>query len=142
MARTYDFPLGRTLLLQMLLVRAGTLISSGHSTEATALLNEARELQPDLVPLGPELARLPALFPGVIGLHAAGLSDFSGRIGGQILVLSCLYATRQQIEQLLAWGANPNYLDPDEGTPLHYAILADNAEAVRTRRGRAPGLSR
>jgi len=132
MIQTYDFPLGRTLLLQMLLVKAGTLVSSGHSSEATPLLNEARQMQPDLAPLGPELARLPALFPGVIGLHAAGLDDLSGRIGGQMLVLSCLYATRQQIEELLAWGANPNYLDPDEGTPLQFAILADNVEAVRT----------
>jgi hypothetical protein len=83
--------------------------------------------------MGPELARLPALFPGVIGIHAAGaVKDFSGRMGGQILVLASLYAMPQQIEQLVAWGANPNYYDPDEGTPLHMAILANNESAVRT----------
>ncbi len=131
--QSYDFPLGRTFLLQMLLIKAGTLVSSGRPNEATPLLNEARQMQPDLAPMGPELARLPALFPGVIGIHAAGaVKDFSGRMGGQMLVLASLYATPQQIEQLLAWGANPNYLDPDEGTPLHMAILANNVGAVRT----------
>jgi tetratricopeptide (TPR) repeat protein len=131
--QTYDFPLGRTFLLQMLLIKAGTLVSSGRTNELTPLLDEARQMQPDLAPLGPELARLPAMYPGVIGIHAAGADkDFAGRMGGQMLVLACLYATPQQIEQLLAWGANPNYFDPDEGTPLHLAILANNVDAVRT----------
>ena len=42
-----------------------------------------------------------------------------------------IYATGPEIEQMLVWGANPNFFDPEEGTPLHRAILANNVEAVR-----------
>jgi hypothetical protein len=42
-----------------------------------------------------------------------------------------MYATSSQIEQLLSWSANPNYLDPDEGTALHRAILSNNLDAVK-----------
>jgi hypothetical protein len=129
---TYDFLVGRTFLVQMLLIRAGTLITSGRSNEVSPLLSEARQMQPDLAPMGPELAFLPGMFPGVIGIHAAGATEeFSGRIGGQILVEASVYATPEQIEQLIAWGANPNYFDSSEGTPLHAAIFADNEGAVR-----------
>jgi hypothetical protein len=79
------------------------------------------------------MARLPAFFPAVIGIHASGaLKDFSGRIGGQTLVYTSMFGTAQQVELLLSWGANPNYLDPDEGTALHSAILADNLDTVKT----------
>jgi hypothetical protein len=90
-------------------------------------------MHPDLESLCPELAQLQGLFPGVSGIHSAGgVRDFSGRLGGQTLVNATLYATSKQIEELLSWGANPNYFDPDEGTPLHHAILADNVAAVKT----------
>ena len=72
------------------------------------------------------------MLPGVFGIHAAGLAkDFSGALGGRTLVYASIYATPQQIEQLLAWGANPNFFDPEEGTALHRAILANNLAAVR-----------
>jgi hypothetical protein len=129
----YNFPVGRAFLVQMLTIKGGDLVSTGRPKEAIPFLNEARQLQPDLESLCPELARLPGLFPGVLGIHSVGaIKDFSGRIGGQTLVYASVYGTTKQIDQLLSWGANPNYLDPDEGTPLHVAILADNVDAVRT----------
>jgi hypothetical protein len=129
----YEFEVGRTFLVQMLTIKGGDLVIGGRPHDAVAFLNEARQMQPDLESLCPDLAQLPALFPGVFGIHSVGgIKEFSGRIGGQTLVHASMYATAQQIEQLLSWGANPNYLDPDEGTPLHEAILADNVAAVKT----------
>ena len=104
----------------MLTIKGGDLVIAGHPKEAVPFLNEARQMQPDLESMCPELARLPGLFPGVLGIHSAGaVKDFSGRIDGQTLVYASMYATSKQIDQLLSWGANPNYRDPDEGTPLH-----------------------
>jgi tetratricopeptide (TPR) repeat protein len=129
----YNFPVGRLFLVQMLTIKGGDLVAAGRPNDAVPFLNEARQMQPDLESLCPELARFPGLFPGVFGIHSAGaIKDFSGRIGGQTLVHASMYATSKQIEQLLSWGANPNYLDPDDGTPLHRAILADNVAAVKT----------
>jgi tetratricopeptide (TPR) repeat protein len=129
----YNFPVDRSFLVQMLTIKGGDLVAAGRPNDAVPFLNEAREMQPDLESLCPELARFPGLFPGVFGIHSVGgIKDFSGRIGGQTLVYASIYATSGQIEQLLSWGANPNYLDPDEGTPLHSAILADNVGAVKT----------
>jgi tetratricopeptide (TPR) repeat protein len=129
----YNFPVGRVFLVQMLTIKGGDLVAAGRPKDAVPFLSEARQMQPDLESLCPELARLPGLFPGVFGIHSAGaIEDFSGRIGGQTLVHASMYATSKQIEQLLSWGANPNYLDPDDGTPLHRAILADNVAAVKT----------
>jgi tetratricopeptide (TPR) repeat protein len=129
----YDFQVGHLFLVQMLTIKAGDLVAAGRPNDAAPFLSEARQMQPDLESLCPELAQLPGLFPGVVGIHSAGaIRDFSGRIGGQTLVHASAYATSTQIEQLLAWGANPNYFDPDDGTPLHRAILADNVAAVET----------
>jgi tetratricopeptide (TPR) repeat protein len=126
-------PVDQTFLVQLLTIKGGDLVSRGRPKDAIPFLNEARSLQPDLESLCPQLARSPALFPGVIGIHSIGaIKDFSGRIGGETLVHATLYASSKQIEQLLSWGANPNYFDPDSGTPLHFAILADNLEAVKT----------
>jgi hypothetical protein len=72
------------------------------------------------------------MFIGVFGLHAEGIiTDFSGSVGGQTLVKASSFATGRQIEQLLAWGANPNYEDPVSGTPLDAAILGANVAAVK-----------
>jgi hypothetical protein len=129
----FDFRVGREFLVQMLAIKGGDLVAAGRPNEAVPFLNEARQMHPDLESLCPELAQLQGLFPGVLGIHSAGgVKDFSGRIGGQTLVNATLYATSKQIEELLSWGANPNYFDPDEGTPLHRAILADNEAAVKT----------
>jgi tetratricopeptide (TPR) repeat protein len=126
-------PVGQTFLAQLLVIKGGDLVSRGRPKEAVRFLNEARSLQPDLESLCPDLAWLPALYPGVVGIHSSGaIKDFSGRIGGETLVHAALYATSKQIEQLLSWGANPNYFDPDDGTPLHHAIMADNLAAVKT----------
>jgi tetratricopeptide (TPR) repeat protein len=127
-----DFDLGRIFLAEALAIKAGTLQAARRPSEARPYIAEARQIEPDLESLCPDLARLPAMLPGVFGIHAAGLArDFSGALGGRTLVYASIYATSQQIEQLLAWGANPNFFDPEEGTALHRAILANNVEAVR-----------
>jgi tetratricopeptide (TPR) repeat protein len=129
----FNFSVGREFLVQMLAIKGGDLVAAGRPNDAVPYLNEARQLNPDLEALCPELARLPGLFPGVLGIHSVGgVKDFSGRIGGQTLIYATLYATSKQIEELISWGANPNYFDPSEGTPLHAAILADNVAAVNT----------
>ena len=127
-----NFRVGREFLVDILAIKGGLLHAAGRPREAAPLFAEARQIKPDLESICPELARLPAMLPGVFGIHAAGLlKDFSGSIGGQTLVYASLYATRSEIEQLLSWGANPNYFDAEEGTALHHAILADNVEAVK-----------
>jgi len=130
--QTASFPLGRIFLAQMLTIKAGTLDAAGRGQDAPPYIAEAREIQPDLESLCPDLARLPAMFAGVVGIHAADLTrNFAGTLGGKTLVYAMLYATGEQVEQLLAWGANPNYFEPEEGTALHFAIMADNVAAVR-----------
>jgi tetratricopeptide (TPR) repeat protein len=127
-----DFGLGRTFLAQVLTIKAGALQVAGRPLEARPYIAEARQIEPDLESLCPDLARLPAMLPGVFGIHAAGLAgSFSGGVGGRTLVRASSYATAKEIEQMLAWGANPNFFDPEDGTPLHTAILGNNAAAVR-----------
>jgi len=129
---TADFSVGRTSLAQILTIKAGTLQAAHHSLEAGPYIAEARQVEPDLESLCPELARLPAMLPGVFGIRAAGLArDFSGTLGGRTLVYASVYATATEIEQMLAWGANPNFFDAEEGAPLHSAILGNNTAAVR-----------
>jgi tetratricopeptide (TPR) repeat protein len=130
--QTADCPLAKALLAQILTIKAGMLQAAGQGQDAPPYIAEARAIEPDLESLSPDLARLSATFPGVVGIHAAGLTkNFSGTLGGRTLVYSSLYATSEQTEELLSWGANPNYFDPEEGTALHFAILADNVAAVR-----------
>jgi hypothetical protein len=131
-AKISDYPDGRSLRVTTLAVRGGTLYASGHARQAAPYIAEARQIEPDLESVCPDLARFPATLPGVFGIHAAGLlRDFSGSMGGQTLVRASVYATGGEIEDLLAWGANPNYFDAEDGTPLHVAILAHNLPAVR-----------
>jgi tetratricopeptide (TPR) repeat protein len=128
----YDFGLARDLLVESLAAKGGSLVLSGQAKDAAPFLEEARRLNPHLELSAPEWARLAATYTGIVGIHASGaLPTFAGRLGGEILVRSMLYATPAQIEQMLSWGADPNYLDPEEGTPLHFAILANNVAAVR-----------
>jgi hypothetical protein len=108
------------------------LFAAGHGSAAAPFFAEAQGIEPDLESICPDLARLPAMLPGCFGIHEEGLAKhFSGSIGGRTLVYASIYATGAEIAQLIAWGANPNYLDSQEGTPLHLAILADNMAAVR-----------
>jgi tetratricopeptide (TPR) repeat protein len=128
----YDFGFARDFLVQALAVKGGSLVMNGHAKDAAPFLEEARRLDPHLEFSAPEWGRLAATYPGVVGAHASGaLPSFAGRLGGETLVRSMLYATPAQIEQMLSWGADPNYLDPEEGTPLQFAILADNVAAVQ-----------
>jgi tetratricopeptide (TPR) repeat protein len=129
----YDFGFGRDFVVQALAVKGGSLVMNGHAKDAARFLDEARRLNPHLELLLPEWGRLASTYPGVVGVHASGaLPSFAGRLGGETLVRSMLYATPSQIKQMLSWGADPNYLDPEEGTPLHFAILANNVAAVQT----------
>ena len=127
-----DFPLGRSFLVDVLVMKGGELIAAGRARDAAPFFAEAKQIQPDLESICPDLARFQAMLPGVFGLHAEGLiKDFSGSIGGQTLVYASRYATADEIKQLLAWGANPNYFDSEEGAPLHQAILFTNVAAVK-----------
>jgi tetratricopeptide (TPR) repeat protein len=127
-----DYPLGRAFLVWMLAVKGGMLYESGRAAEAAPYLAEAHRVEPDLESVCPDLARFPVTFPGVLGIHDAGfVTDFSGTLGGKTLVHASLYATAGDLEKLLAWGADPNYFDPEEGAPLHAAVLAENAVAVK-----------
>lgn len=127
-----DFPLGRSFLVDVLAMKGGKLVAAGRVRDAAPYFAEAKQLQPDLESICPELARFQDMLPGVFGIHAEGLiKDFSGSIGGQTLVYASRYATADEIKQLLVWGANPNYFDSEEGTSLHQAILFNNVAAVR-----------
>jgi len=128
----YDFAVGRQFLVQMLAIKGGLLHEAGHPHEAAPLFAEAKRIEPDLESICPDLAWFPDMLPGVYGIHAEGLiKNFSGSIGGRTLLYATRYATAGQIEQLLSWGANPNYFDAQDGAPLHHAILSDNAAAVK-----------
>jgi tetratricopeptide (TPR) repeat protein len=89
-----SFPVGREFLAEILTIKEGTLEAAGRGQDAPPYIAEAREVQPDLESMCPDLARLPAMFPGVVGIHAAGLTkNFSGTLGGRTLVYASLYAT-------------------------------------------------
>lgn len=130
---TADFPIGRAFLASVLAVKAGSLKETGQWSKGRPYIAEARRYIPDLPALLPDLARLPAGLPAVFGIAAA---ERSGRlpasIAGRVLVHSMLYANASQIPKLLAFGADVNYFDAEDGTALHTAILADNVEATRT----------
>lgn len=127
-----DFPLGRDFQVKVLAVKGGLLYTAGRSHEAGAFIAEARQILPDLESICPELAELPVTLPGVFAIRGEGLAkNFSGSVGGLTLVRASRYASASVIEQLLAWGANPNYFDAHDGAPLHAAILGDNAAAVK-----------
>jgi tetratricopeptide (TPR) repeat protein len=131
MQRIADFPLGRQQLAIYLSIKGGMLRESGHAKEAKPFFAEAQQYEPDLETLCPMLASSPVGLPGLVGIHAEGLAkDFSGSIGGRTLISASRYAGTQVIEQLIAWGASPNYFDSEAGTPLHRAILSDNIAAV------------
>ncbi len=116
----------------VLWVRAGTLIDQGKQKEAALDLTEAKRGPIDVGPLCNYLAMFSPTFPGLVGLHAAGvLPKLSGSAGGLTLVRASRYADAKDIERLIVWGADPNYFDTSEGAPLHVAILGNNAVAVK-----------
>jgi tetratricopeptide (TPR) repeat protein len=126
------FPLAKETLAEALAIQAASLQGSGRVKEAAAALAEGQTMVPDLESLCPDLAHFPSTLPGVFGIHAGGLAkDFSGPIGGKTLVYASMHASGKDLEQLMAWGADPNYFDADEGTALHRAILSDNLDGVR-----------
>jgi tetratricopeptide (TPR) repeat protein len=130
--QTASFEQGVIFLAQILTIKAGTLSAAGRDQDAPPYIAEARNVYPDLESLCPDLARWPAMFPGVVGIHAAGLTrNFAGAVGGKTLMNAMFYATGEQVEQLLTWGVNPNYFDPEAGTPLHSAIIDENVAGVR-----------
>ena len=119
-------------MVEVLLVKSGELYSVGQSKQALKLVEAARQSQPDLVSGCSTMASLKATYPGIQALHASGvLKDFSGEDGSRALVLATQWANSQQIEELLAWGADPNHLDSDFGTALQSAILWNNLAAVK-----------
>jgi tetratricopeptide (TPR) repeat protein len=130
--RLYNFRVGREFLVQILAIKGGLLHEAGRSHEAAPYFAEAKGIEPDLESICPDLAWFPDMLPGVYGIHAEGLiKNFAGSIGGRTLLYATSYATAAQIEQLLSWGANPNYFDAQDGAPLHHAILSDNTAAVK-----------
>jgi tetratricopeptide (TPR) repeat protein len=120
------------LLSQMLLAKAGKLYLEGRRDEAERLVKEALREEPDLAHDYSRYARLARSLPSVYALRESGaVRDFSSVEGGRTLLHACNHAGAADIERLIKWGANPNYLDPGEGTPLQVAIRAANLDAVR-----------
>jgi len=127
-----DFETGNSVLAQALLVKAGSLYLNGQPTAAAKLVQEAQIAMPGLEDGYSGFARLRRTLPAVFALHEAGvIGELSSTEGGQTLLLACAHASAADIERLINWGADPNYLDPDEGAPLHVAIRARNLPAIR-----------
>jgi hypothetical protein len=115
-----------------LLVKAHELYLLGHSPDATKLVKEAQLASPGIERNYARLARLPRTLPAVFALHAAGLvRDLSGAEGGLALIYASAHANSADVERLIRARANPNYLHPQEGTPLYGAILGRNTAALR-----------
>lgn len=126
-------PYAHGFFVQALLVKAGQLYAEKQPAEAAKLVAEAHGLAPNLEMLCADMARGPALFPGVRALHDSGaMKSFRGTQGGRCLVNASFNAKAADIDQMLAWGANPNYVDSDDGTALHMAIHARNVGVVKT----------
>jgi tetratricopeptide (TPR) repeat protein len=122
----------RTWLAEALLVRGDWRFDRGKKAKSADDFAAAGRLQVDLESLCPGMAMFPGTFPGVFGLHDAGVvTDFSGSLGGNALIAASRYAGKGDIEKLLKWGANPNYFSAEQGAPLHVAILGDNIEGVK-----------
>ena len=92
---------------------------------------EARTIEPDLVKLF-ENSRPPTTgLPSSMRLRGANLvDDFSGPVGGRILVETAALGAGTDVEALLSWGADPDFLDPDRGTAMHEAVRGNNVDAV------------
>jgi tetratricopeptide (TPR) repeat protein len=126
-----DYQVARELLAESLMVKSGMLFGAGDVARAYKLIAEARQVLPDIGLGDCESARLRVTFPAVRAAHDAGvLKDFSGVEGGRCLVRAAEWGGSAEISQLLAWGANPNYLD-DEGTPLQRAMISNNVAAAK-----------
>jgi tetratricopeptide (TPR) repeat protein len=127
-----DFSVADEFLARVLMVKSDALFAAGQPKKALELVAEARATVPDLKSQSSILAMDAATYPGLRALHTSGvLKDFSGAQGGQALVRAAPWGGTAEIAQLIGWGANPNYLDPKEGTALQRAILADNVSAVK-----------
>jgi len=127
-----EVDLQSSVLAEALLIKAGKLYVSGKSKEAARMVKEAQGIQSGLERRSVEFAQMPLTFPAVFALRESGLVDsLSNSDGGATLVLASAYATAAEIDRLVKYGADPNYLDPTEGTPLHMAVRAGNPEAIR-----------
>jgi tetratricopeptide (TPR) repeat protein len=121
-----------SILGEALLVKAGRLYTEKKPADAARLVREAQRATPGIEQNYSEFARVPLTLPAVFALHESHiLGDLSTADGGVALVLASAHAPAADIERLVMWRADPNYLDPEEGTPLHMAVRARNAAAVR-----------
>jgi tetratricopeptide (TPR) repeat protein len=127
-----DDPMAESLLATVLLVKSGQLFAAGQRAAALQLVTEARRVEPDLETETWRLASDRVVYPGLRALHDSGvIKDFSVGPAGQALGRVCMWGGATEIDQLMAWGADPNHLDPNYGTALHLAIFRDNMVAVK-----------
>jgi tetratricopeptide (TPR) repeat protein len=120
------------ILAQMMLVKAGNLYERGQRADAAKIVQQARSENPQLARDYSSHAWLPKTRPAVFALLEAGVvRDLSDSEGGRTLLNACVNAGAVEIDRLIKWRADPNYHDPDEGTPLHVAIRAGNVDALR-----------
>ncbi len=130
--RVGGFGVGHEMLIESLAVKAGRLYLAGKRDAAAKLVEEARDADRNLTQNYWILARTPLKLPAVVALLESGLiSDLSDSDGGRVLLFASAFADAADMERLIKWRANPNYLDPDNGTPLQMAIRAGNPAAVR-----------
>jgi hypothetical protein len=120
------------MVANAMLVKAGGLYARGKPADALALVREAQRIEPGLDEGYAQLARRTYTLPAIFALcESRVVRDLSSSEGGLALVLASETATARDIERLVAKGADPNYLDADDGTPLHAAVRSDNVAAVR-----------
>lgn len=117
---------------QLLLVKAERLYAGAQPAEAARHVREARLVAPGLERNFARLAYLPKTLPAIFALKSAGvIGDLSGSNGGLALVYACAHASAADVERLIRARADPNYLHPDEGTPLDRAIMTRNLPALK-----------
>lgn len=132
-ARVSEFQTDHSLLARALLVKAGRLYVAGKAMDAARLVQEAQSLEPGLAQNYSNFATVPLTLPAVFALHEARvIGDLSDSAGGKTLILASAHASAADLERLIKWHADPNYMDPEEGTALHVAIQARNLAALRT----------
>lgn len=125
-----DFGVGRTKLAMALLVKSGVAMRDGDSASATSHAMEAYETGVDIRLLH-LLNHSPKTFPAVY----AFLEPNMKAAGGDKLAVSALcgageFISKTDLLRLNALGADLDFVDPQQGTLLHCAIMANNVEAV------------
>ena len=127
-----DFGVGRTKLAMALLVKSGVAMRDGDSASATSHAMEAFQTGVDIRLLH-LLNHSPKTFPAVYAFLEPNMKSAGGdKLADSALCGASEFISKTDLLRLKALGADLDFVDPQQGTLLHCAIMANNVAAVGT----------